>query len=137
MSLTYKGNCQCGGVNYTVSEKPLTGHACHCKECQKRSGSAFGISLVIAINAFFLTGKLQAFSRIADSGYRLTQHFCPICGNTVYSENERRPNAIVLHPGTLDQTDWIELNRMIWISRAQKWYSLPSDLELFEESQPF
>jgi len=137
MSVVYEGRCQCGDVSYRISDMPITSHACHCIECQKRSGSAFGISLVIDKDAFLLTGKLQAFTRVAESGFKLTQHFCTTCGNTIYTENERRVNAIVLHPGTLEDTDWIELNRMIWTNRAQKWFEFPSDLELFEESQPF
>ncbi|MBH67244.1 MAG: hypothetical protein CMM58_02715 [Rhodospirillaceae bacterium] len=137
METSHSGKCQCGAVRYKIIGEPITAHACHCKDCQKRSGSAFGLSLVFRTDAFTFTGELESYRRIADSGFRLTQYFCPKCGNTIFSENERRENAIVLHPGTLDDTKWFKLNRLIWTSRAQSWCPLPEGFEMFKESQPF
>ncbi len=43
----YFGQCLCGSVRYRVSQEPLTLYACHCTECQRRTGSAFALSLIV------------------------------------------------------------------------------------------
>ena len=133
----YTGRCQCGAVKYKIIQPPITVHACYCTDCQKRSGSAFGISMVIAENAFILTGVIKSFEREADSGYQIKQCFCPECGNPIFGMSERRPKFIVLFAGTLDDTTWFKMERLIWTSRAQPWCPLPGNVEIFKESQPF
>ena len=44
MAPPYTGRCFCEAVQYRITEEPLTFYACHCTDCQKRSGSAFGLS---------------------------------------------------------------------------------------------
>ena len=93
--------------------------------------------MIVAEDDLFLTGELKSFERIADSGFKLTQFFCPNCGNPIYALNERRPNHVVLFPGTLNDTSWFEMERVIWKSRAQAWCPIPDGVEVFQESQPF
>ena len=130
----HSGQCQCGDITYDITCDPLTVHACHCKECQKRTGSAFGISMPISKDNITIRGDLKSFERVADSGFRLTQFFCPNCGNTIYGEVERRPNALTLFPGTLDDANWFRLDRMIWTCRAQDWYELPEEIEKLDKN---
>ena len=134
MGTLYRGECQCGNVTYDIKNAPQTVHACHCKDCQKRSGSAFGISMVVAKDDIIIIGKLSSFERVADSGYKLVQFFCSHCGNPIYCEVERRPNAIVLFPGTLEDTNWFRLERMIWTCNAQSWYEFPVGMEKLEKN---
>ena len=75
MAQQYIGKCQCGAVNYILLSSPKTTHACHCFDCQKRTGSAFGISMIVAEDDLSLFGELKSFERIADSGFKLTQFF--------------------------------------------------------------
>jgi hypothetical protein len=132
MEVQHTGHCQCGNVSYEVMGEPVTSHACHCRECQKRTGSAFGVSMVLKKEEFRIQGDLHTFDRLADSGFKITQFFCPNCGNTIYGEVEQRPNAFVLFPGTLDDTSWFGLDRMIWTSSAQGWYEFPKGVEKLE-----
>jgi len=129
MEVQHTGHCQCGNVSYEVMGEPVTSHACHCRECQKRTGSAFGVSMVLKKEEFRIQGDLHTFDRLADSGFKIAQFFCPNCGNTIYGEVEQRPNAFVLFPGTLDDTSWFSLDRMIWTSSAQGWYEFSKDVE--------
>jgi hypothetical protein len=137
MEVQYTGRCQCGNVSYEVMGEPVTSHACHCQECQKRTGSAFGISMVLEKEKFRIQGDLHTFDRLADSGFKITQFFCPNCGNTIYGEVEQRPNAFVLFPGTLDDTSWFSLDRMIWTSSAQGWYEFPKGVEKLEKNASY
>ena len=72
MAQQYTGKCQCGAVNYSLLSSPKATQACHCFECQKRTGSAFGISMMVAEDDFVLTGELKSFERIADSGFKVS-----------------------------------------------------------------
>jgi hypothetical protein len=64
-----EGGCQCGTIRYRVDAEPIAVGICHCTECQKQSGSAFGMSLIIAKDSFqVLRGTLKTFTRPSDSG---------------------------------------------------------------------
>jgi hypothetical protein len=63
------GGCQCGYVRHEVTKRPVGLAVCHCRECQRQSGSAFGMSLGIPEGAFRLTtGTLKTFAVVCDSG---------------------------------------------------------------------
>ena len=84
MADIHKGRCQCGAVEYEFTGSPQTIHACHCSECQKRSGSAFGLTMVVNRKNFTITGQVSTYVRAADSGQTNTSYFCPNCGNPIY-----------------------------------------------------
>src|SRR5262245_47987104 len=58
--------------------------ACHCKECQRQSGSAFGMSMIVPDDSLLVTGETKTFVRIADSGNGNVGVFCPNCGVRIY-----------------------------------------------------
>jgi hypothetical protein len=79
------GGCQCGAARYTVSAAPLALIACHCRECQKQSASAFGMSLIVRRAALALTqGETRTWSRKADSGNTVVCVFCVACGTRLW-----------------------------------------------------
>src|ERR1700674_1534747 len=84
MPAPYTGGCQCGSVRYVLAAEPVRTVACHCKECQRQSGSAFGMSMLVKKDSLTVTGLTKQFTRIADSGNELTGVFCPDCGVRVY-----------------------------------------------------
>jgi hypothetical protein len=47
MSAPYSGERQCGSLRYVLADEPVPVVACHCKECQRQSGSAFGLSMLV------------------------------------------------------------------------------------------
>ena len=84
MTVPYHGGCQCGSVRYVVTAEPIRVLACHCKECQRQSGSAFGMSMPVRRDRMTVTGLTKQFSRVADSGNEVTGVFCPDCGVRIY-----------------------------------------------------
>ena len=79
------GGCQCGAARYEISASPLRLFACHCRECQKQSASAFGMSLVVQRAAVTLTkGETRTWSRKADSGRTVNCVFCVACGTRLW-----------------------------------------------------
>ena len=77
--MDYTGGCQCGRVRYTLTAEPLRTVMCHCKECQRQSGSAFGLSMIVPRESLKLTGVLKEYTRIADSGNENSGFFCAEC----------------------------------------------------------
>ena len=129
MTDIHKGRCQCGAVEYEFTGSPRTVHACHCRECQKRSGSAFGLTMVVNKESFVLNGEVTSFVRVSDSGQSVTSHFCPKCGNPIYGELEKFPDIVAIRPGTLDDTTWFNPERHIWTDSAQRWFQFPKGCE--------
>jgi hypothetical protein len=84
MPAPYTGGCQCGSVCYVLTTEPIRLVACHCKECQRQSGSAFGMSMRVKEDSLTVTGLTKQFTRIADSGNENTGVFCPNCGVRIY-----------------------------------------------------
>ena len=132
MSAPYTGGCQCGKISYTLNDEPLRLYACHCTVCQQRSGSAFGMSMVVDKESVEIKGELKSFIRTADSGREVTSFFCPECGIMIYGTSHYNPDGVTIKPGTLDDTSWLAPSKMIWMNSAQKWVPVPDDMETEE-----
>ena len=77
MPAPYKGGCQCGAVRFEINAEPLTAYVCHCITCQKQSGSAFGMAIVVPTDAIaVLEGGTSTFIKTADSGRESDCAFC-------------------------------------------------------------
>jgi hypothetical protein len=136
MSALYRGGCQCGQVRYEIHAKPLTLYLCHCKECQKQSSSAFGMSLTVPRDAVrIVQGQPKTWTRKADSGREVTCAFCDNCGTRLFHERAYNPDTINVKAGTLDDTSRLHPVGNLWTSSAQPWMPL-SDQTLNYEGQP-
>lgn len=123
--MTAKGGCECGAFRYAVDGEPKTVVVCHCTHCQRQSGSAFGMSMVIDSDQFHVVqGELASFSRPADSGTTMICHFCPQCGTRIYNQKHGVAAVIILKPGTLDDAKPVTPARQVWASEKQHWVEL-------------
>ena len=78
------GGCLCGAVRFEVKGDPEMFHACHCRNCQLMTGSAFAICLYFPEQDITITsGDLTTFVRSCDSGRTIDIHFCKTCGSTI------------------------------------------------------
>lgn len=133
MKYPVQGSCQCGGVTYQLLEPPLMVIACHCKECQKLSTSAFSITAMVKANTVEFKGAMREWSRVADSGNVNSAKFCPTCGNRIYHFNPSEPDKIKLKPGNLSDTSIINPTAHFWVSEKQNWFQIPDDVKVFEK----
>jgi len=128
MKLPLTGGCQCGQLRYEISVEPLSVYACHCTECQRQSGSAFGMSVLIPREAFrFVKGTPVRYERTADSGRVIEGDFCEACGVRPVHYPRANPKVAILKPGTLDDTSWLHPVGHIWTNSAQAWVEIPRD----------
>lgn len=136
MNLPYTGGCQCGEIRYEIRAQPLTLYLCHCKECQKQSSSAFGMSLTVSRDAVVVTqGQPKVWTRKADSGREVKNIFCGNCGTRLFHDRAYNPNTINVKAGTLDDTSHLRPVGNIWTRSAQPWVTISDDM-LNYEGQP-
>lgn len=132
MPAPYTGGCQCGSVRYVLRTEPIRLGACHCKECQRQSGSAFGMSMLVKKDSLTVTGLTKQFTRIADSGNELTGVFCPDCGVRIYHAPKPVHDVLALKPGTLDDTGWLRPDSFTWMKSAQGWVPVPNGVKALD-----
>ena len=121
LEVTREGGCSCSRHRFCCIATPKTVFACHCKECQKMSGSAFLVWLEYRPEEVKLNlRELKHYSRKGASGNRVNFFFCGACGSTICGTMEGRP-SLFLTAGVFDETDWIFPGAHLWKGSAQKW----------------
>lgn len=126
------GGCQCGALRYEVAADPHEIYVCHCRECQKQSASAFGVSVFVSRNAFRLSrGAAKVWSRPTDSGRRLICAFCPTCGTRLWHQLESAPETISIKGGSLDEPIDLSAAVHIWTSRKLPGVAIPEGARQF------
>lgn len=133
MAYPISGSCQCGGVTYQLLAAPKMVIACHCKECQKLSTSAFSITAMVNAADLEIQGELKDWSRLAESGNTAAAKFCPTCGNRIYHYDPANPTAIKLKPSNLSDTSIIQPSAHVWVSEKQDWFQIPDGVKVFEK----
>lgn len=91
--------CSCGQLTVECEGNPALISLCHCLDCQRRTGSSFGIAAFFPRSAVRIEGSSSSYARSSDSGSYVSFHFCPHCGSTVYWKLERRPETIAVAVG--------------------------------------
>ena len=120
------GGCQCRGVRYRCGASPVSIYACHCTECQRQSGSAFGSSMLVPRDTFSITqGTPKTWVRTSDSGRKVDCLFCPDCGTRIVHLPQHSPSMAIVRAGTLDDTSGIHLAGHIWTRSRQPWFRVP------------
>jgi hypothetical protein len=132
-----KGGCLCGSVRYESVSEPVMSVVCHCTHCQKQSGSAFSVNVVVPATDFKVTSQtLATFGDAGDSGMAVRRHFCNRCGSPVYTELEATPGMVAIKAGTLDDPASINPQVHMWRSAAQAWVPVSGDAICFEGNPP-
>lgn len=129
------GGCQCGAVRYECTSEPFALFICHCRECQKQSASAFGMSMPMARSGFRLVqGTPQFWSRRGGgSGIEIRCAYCPDCGTRLWDEPQDAGDVIVLKAGSLDEPVDMTKAIHIWTSRKLPGVVIPADAVQFPE----
>ena len=121
MSDAYTGGCACGAVRYECSAEPFLAVNCHCRDCQRASGTAYTSGLLVPGAALRVTkGTPKWYTSAADSGRRVSRGFCPECGSPVLARNEAYP-MFVIAAASLDDPSGHRPSRDVWTASAQPW----------------
>jgi hypothetical protein len=129
--------CACGGVSATTRGKPAIVSLCHCTECQRRTGSPFGVGAYFPRQAVTLAGATKTFRRQVENTDRgVSNHFCPECGGTVYWTLDLRPQQIGIAVGHFTDPGFAPPARAVWTQHMHAWITLPPDMPRFPQAAP-
>ncbi|MBV9251919.1 MAG: GFA family protein [Acetobacteraceae bacterium] len=126
-----KGGCLCGEVRYSGSGEPTFVGVCHCRDCQKFSGSAFAIIVAVPKSTVSVQGNVKTFTKNADSGKPIERQFCPQCGSAIADVVGAMPDTLMLAAGTLDDPSWVKPAMQIFCDSAQPWVHLGGEIKSF------
>jgi hypothetical protein len=120
-----EGGCVCGAVRYRLAAPPLGVYSCHCKDCQRSSGSTHSMSMPVKREHIeLMSGELNAFDKTADSGRVVRMLGCPRCGTRLWNEPQANLSLRILKPGTLDDSGWAVPVGNIWTASKATWVTL-------------
>jgi hypothetical protein len=133
MTVPLEGGCDCGAVRYRIETSPLFVHCCHCRDCQRQTGSAFVLNALIETDRVtLLCGDPTPCTMRTDSGRPHHVFRCPTCGTAVWSRYGGNDKLRFVRVGTLDNPDALAPNVHIYTRSKQPWVRLPEAVPAFE-----
>ncbi len=136
MTFSASGRCLCGAVSYTISGEPVGTGQCHCKDCQRASGTGHMSLVRFKAEDVAMRGGTASFASTADSGNINTRHFCSTCGSRIYGENSAAPGIVNISVGCLDDNDWFRPQRVVYAKDRPSWDVTPTDVPNFDRMPP-
>jgi len=129
--------CACGRLQLRCQGEPRRVSMCHCVDCQRRTGSPFSIAAFFdrsAVNV--VDGTSKTFSRNSLAGRKVTFHFCPECGSTVFWEPELTPQRIGVAVGAFADPSFPPPEQSVFTSYKHTWLDLPGEVRAFAAMPP-
>ncbi|WP_128291548.1 GFA family protein [Afifella aestuarii] len=134
MPVELEGGCSCKEVRYRLTSRPMFVHCCHCRDCQRETGSAF------VLNALIERDRIELFKAEpvvvtlpTASGLPHDVYRCPNCQIALWSDYGRRGLLSFLRVGTLDNPHVLAPDVHIYTRSKVPWLELPADVPAFEE----
>ena len=116
------GQCHCGAISFTALVDPTRVIVCHCADCQAFSGAPFRAVLPTAVQNVQITGVAKHYVKVAASGSRRIQAFCPECGTQLYAtEADGEPKTLNLRLGCVAEREQLVPRVQIWGASAMPW----------------
>lgn len=130
------GSCHCGAISFTAEIEPSRVSVCHCTDCQVLSGAPFRGIVMAPMEKFSLKGQPKSYVKVAQSGNRRAQVFCPECGTPLYSSAAENPTAVVIRLGCVAQRALLKPTVQVWHHSALPWLSELETIPAVPESVP-
>ena len=124
--MTRHASCTCGKLTVACEGEPVRLSMCHCTACQKRTGSLFGIQARFPNDKVTIAGPSTEYLRIGDEGGRVTTHFCPSCGSTVFWEIDAMPGVTAVAVGAFADKDLPPPKIAVYVERRPEWAKMPA-----------
>ena len=129
-------HCCCGSLRVETTGEPAIVAACHCRECQRRTGAPYGVSVYFEKTQVRPEGASKVYTRNGQEGRKLRFHFCPDCGTTVYWEADFRPDQIGVALGAFADPAFPAPTRSAWEESRHSWVVFGHDLVQFPQAPP-
>ena len=128
------GGCLCGAVRYVLRAGfRLNPYACHCTDCQSRTGTAFSEHMLFAQADIAVSGELDCGEYRQPSGTQSRVYGCAKCKARIYAVNDSRAGMASLRCGTLDRSAELVPVAHVWVNSKQPWIGLPKGAKTMAE----
>ncbi|MDN4059763.1 GFA family protein [Massilia sp. YIM B02769] len=134
MAKLLSGGCLCGAVRFEASAEPVFSGNCHCRDCQRSSGSAFTPAIFVQSDQVHIQGTVKYFESRADSGNAISRGFCPECGSQLFAKLQMMPGVLGLRAGTLDTPESFRPTLDMYTASAAHWDHMDPALPKFREA---
>ena len=136
MTSVVSGGCCCGSIRYEYQGDVGTAGYCHCEDCRRISGSAFGVSVRVAAKGFrVVRGEMKAFTNVGESGRAATRYFCPDCGSPLCTAPALHPETLFIKAGSLDDPALVKPDRQAWTRSRVAWATIDPGLATYEKNR--
>jgi hypothetical protein len=129
-------HCCCGSLWVEVSGEPMIVAACHCEECQRRTGAPYGVGAYFERTQVRAEGTSKVYVRNGQEDRKLRMHFCPECGSTVYWEADRFPEHLGVAVGAFADPSFPAPTNSVWERTRHPWVDFGQDLNHFPQDIP-
>jgi len=128
-----EGGCTCTTVRYRLVSGPMFVHCCHCRDCQRQTGSAFVLNALIeADRVTLLSGKPEPVAVRTDSGRPHEIHRCALCRVAVWSVYGAIQKLLFVRVGTLDHPAALTPDVHIYVRSKLPWVVLSEGTPYFD-----
>ena len=137
MATRFTGGCMCGAIRYQCSAEPAFAGNCHCRDCQRATGSAFAAVFFVPHSAVTITGDVKYYDVPGESGNPVSRGFCPTCGARLFSKPAVLPSELIgITAGSLDDPSGYRPGMDIYTASAQAWDFMNPELPKFPKMPP-
>jgi hypothetical protein len=126
--------CVCGALTLTLAEPSKLVVACHCLDCQRRTGVPFSVGAFYPADAVTISGAAKEFTRDAASGRKVHSYFCPNCGSTVYWKADGLPSMIGVAVGAIADPKYPAPVRSVFEQSKHDWVQIECAGDHFQQS---
>jgi hypothetical protein len=127
-------SCSCGSLRADTIGEPVRVIACHCRECQRRTGAPFGVTVVFRKAQVQTEGPRTEYVRDAPEGRKVRFHFCPDCGTTLFWYPDTGPDIIGIALGAFADPSFPEPTASAWEEAQHPWVAFRHELNHFPAS---
>jgi hypothetical protein len=132
-STTLEGGCGCGAVRYRLTDEPIFVNNCHCRICQRQTGTGSAVNAFIEMDRIeLLSGELAERDFPTGSGATQTIVRCANCGTPVWSHYRLGRKAAAVRVGTLDNPSAVRPDAAIYVADRPAWAPLPDGVPEFK-----
>jgi hypothetical protein len=129
--------CSCGAVKLSLPEQPSRIIvACHCIDCQRRTGAPFGVGAYYLADVVSISGNSKEFSHAAASGGEIHNYFCPQCGSTVYWKVTNLPGMIGVAVGAMADPNYPAPVISVFEQSKHDWVQIDGAVKHFQQASP-
>jgi hypothetical protein len=134
--MNQNGSCLCGAVNYAVRGDSIFTAKCHCRDCQKLTGSGYMFVVAFPEEAVTINGPMKIFHKRADNGQLVDERFCSECGSRLGARCDSIPGIVFMTVSSLDDPSAITPQMELYTPKAQHWDFIDQSIPNFDAMPP-